>query len=259
MTRELIMEPKERDSSHAGRRDGCRVGRVFYESIEAGLATPLLADRINREFAFVLERLEPDTENYFGYSIGLQWTIYEFISAWALSVPSDEPNADAICRQRIDRISEIAQICDLISIGISATVFDYFYYRKSFAAEAGEILRRTAEGALRCYKCGTELEMETAQRAALKIYFNGGFGSSFGDSDEVTSILCRRCSQEIIRHEFGDRYMEFAARPPLPKGALVVEPPLLTEGRSNEPGFLDPLESIEERLIQEAQAGKHKK
>ena len=253
------MQPKERDSLHAGRRDGCRVGRVFYESIEAGLATPLLADRINREFAFVLERLEPDTENYFGYSIGLQWTIYEFISAWALSVPSDEPNADAICRQRIDRISEIAQICDLISIGISATVFDYFYYRKSFAAEAGEILRRTDEGDPRCYKCGAELETESAQRAALKIHFVGGFGSSFGDSDEVTSILCRRCSQEIIRREFGDRYKEFAARPPLYKGASVVEPPLLTEGRSNEPGFLDPLESIEERLIQEAQAGKHKK
>ncbi|MDK9716210.1 MAG: hypothetical protein OEL86_19210 [Sulfuritalea sp.] len=211
------MEPKERDSSHAGRRDGCRVGRAFYEGIEAGLATPLLADRINREFAFVLERLEPGTENYFGYSIGLQWAIYVFIRAWVLSVPSDEPNADAICRQRIDRISEIAQICDLISIGISATSFSHIYDRQPYAAEAKGMLRRTDVGDPRCYKCGIELETESAQRAALEIYFVGGFSSSFGDSDEVTSILCRRCSQEIIRREFGDRYREFAVRPPLPK------------------------------------------
>jgi hypothetical protein len=217
MTRKLIMEPKERDSSHAGRRDGCRIGRVFYESVEAGLATPLLADRINRDFAFVLERLEPDTENYFGYSIGLQWTIYKFIKAWVLSVPSDEPNADAICRQRLDRISELAQVCDLISIGISATSFGYIYDRQPYAAEAVGILRRTDKGDPRCYKCGAELETESAQRAALKIHFVGGFSSSFGDSNEVTSILCRRCSQEIIRREFSDRYREFAARPPLPK------------------------------------------
>ncbi|MDK9703061.1 MAG: hypothetical protein OEL20_07965 [Sulfuritalea sp.] len=244
------MQPKERDSFHTGRRDGCRIGRVFYECIDAGLATPLLADRINREFAFVLERLSPDAEKDNDYWIGMHYAIRDFISAWVLSVSSDDPNSDAIRCQRYDRIWEIAEVSQPISIGINGvspvSLSCIYGFRQHFVAKASEILRRTAEGDPKCYKCGTELDTETAQHAALKIYFIGGFSSSFGDMREVTSILCRRCSQEIIRREFGDRYKEFAARPPLPEGALVVEPPLLTEERSNDPGFLDPLESIEE-------------
>ncbi|MDA8256771.1 MAG: hypothetical protein M0Z99_14240 [Betaproteobacteria bacterium] len=252
------MQPKKRDLTHAGRLDGCRVGRVFYESIEAGLATPLLADRISREFASVLERRAPGAKEDLDYLIALQGTIFEFIRAWVVSVPSDEPNADAICRQRYDYIMAIDEVYSLISIALSITSFSSIHSRQPFAAEVGGILRRTDEGAPRCYKCGAELETESAQRAALEIYFVGGFHSSFADSDEVTSILCRRCSQEIIRREFGDRYREFAARPPLLERKFAVEP-LLTDEHTLEPEFPDPLESIEERFIQEAQVEKHKK
>ena len=51
---------------------------------------------------------------------------------------------------------------------------------------------------LTCDRCQKEYNGDLEIQEFLKIHLVGGFGSVFGDGNEITAAICQYCAKEIL-------------------------------------------------------------